>query len=285
MIPASFDYVRAKSVPDALKTLATNDGAKVLAGGHSLIPLLRLRLAQPATLVDIGGLDDLRGISTKGRGLRLGALTTYRDILDSPLVRERYPLLIEATETIGDLPVRNAGTIGGALAHADPASDLPAVMLALDATFQLRSRSGRRAVPAREFFQGPFTTALGPGELLVEIVLPPPPRNAGMAYVSFEQQASGYAIAGVAAVVGRSRKTVNHCAVGVTGAGDRPYLAQSAAKLIGTTADRDAIAAVAEAVVEGVEITSDIHAPADFRAHLAHVATRRALQTALRRSG
>jgi len=285
MIPASFDYVRAKSVPDALKTLASNDGAKVLAGGHSLIPLLRLRLAQPATLVDIGGLDDLRGLTAKGRGLRLGALSTYRDLLDSPLVRERYPLLIEATETIGDLPVRNAGTIGGALAHADPASDLPAVMLALDATFQLRSRSGRRAVPAREFFQGPFTTALGPGELLVEIVLPPPPRNAGMAYVSFEQQASGYAIVGVAAVVARSRKTVNHCTVGVTGAGDRPYLAQSAAKLIGTTAEGDAIAAVAGAVVEGVEVTSDIHAPADFRAHLARVATRRALQTALRRSG
>jgi carbon-monoxide dehydrogenase medium subunit len=285
MIPASFDYVRAKSVLDALKTLASNDGAKVLAGGHSLIPLLRLRLAQPGTLVDIGGLDDLRGLTAKGRGLRLGALSTYRDLLDSPLVRERYPLLIEATETIGDLPVRNAGTIGGALAHADPASDLPAVMLALDATFQLRSRSGRRAVPAREFFQGPFTTALGPGELLVEIVLPPPPRNAGMAYVSFEQQASGYAIVGVAAVVARSRKTVNHCAVGVTGAGDRPYLAQSAAKLIGTTAEGDAIAAVAGAVVEGVEVTSDIHAPADFRAHLARVATRRSLQTALRRSG
>jgi carbon-monoxide dehydrogenase medium subunit len=284
MIPASFDYVRAGSVRDALKHLAQTDGAKLVAGGHSLIPFLRLRLAQPALLVDIGGIADLRGISAKGRGLRIGATTTYREILASELVRERYPLLIEATAQIGDVQVRNLATIGGGLAHADPAADMPALMLALEATFQLRSRTARRSVPAREFFLGPFTTALAPGELLTDIVLPPPPRGAGMAYVSFEQQASGYPLAAAAAVVARSRTTVKHCAVALTGVSERAYLAASAATLVGTKGEPDAIGRAADGVTDGIEASSDIHAPAEYRAHLARVAARRALSAALARA-
>src|SRR5207245_1935760 len=142
MIPAGFEYQRARTLREALNVLASGDGSKLIAGGHSLIPLLRFRLAQPAKLVDIGHLAELKGVAAKGRGARIGAATTYRDLLESELLRERYPLLVEATYTIGDLQVRNAGTIGGGLAHADPAADMPAVMLALDAEFVLRGTSG-----------------------------------------------------------------------------------------------------------------------------------------------
>lgn len=284
MIPAQFDYVRARSVREALKALTGTAGAKVLAGGHSLIPMLRFRLAQPPVLVDIGGLEELRGIAPKGRGVRIGPTTTYREVLESALLREVYPLLVEAVATIGDVQVRNAGTLGGALAHADPASDLPAVMLALDATFRLRSPRGRRAVPAREFFQGLFTTAMAADELLTDIVLPPLPRGAGAAYVSFEQQASGYALAAAAAVVARSRKTVKHCVVALTGVGDAAYLAASAVRLIGTKGEPAAVGAVADGVTDGITVSGDIHAPVEYRTHLARVATRRALALALERA-
>ena len=160
MIPASFDYTRAKSLRDALSALTDGD-TKAIAGGHSLIPMMRFRLAQPARLVDIGGLSELRGIDVKGRGAKIGAATTYRELLDSSLLAERYPLIVEATKGIGDVQVRNRGTIGGGVAHADPASDMPAVLLALDATMNLRSKEGKRSVAAKDFFKGPFETAIG----------------------------------------------------------------------------------------------------------------------------
>src|SRR5437867_6427013 len=182
MIPTSFDYVRAESLKDALKALSAGDSTKATTSGHSLLPIMNFRLAQPPRLVDISRLEELKGIAEKGRGVRIGAGTTYRELLDSELLRERFPLITEATETIGDLQVRNRGTIGGSLAHADPVSDMPAVMLALDATFNLRSKRGRRSVKAREFFQGAFTTSLAEDELLTEIVFPPSPTGAGTAY-------------------------------------------------------------------------------------------------------
>ena len=196
MIPTSFDYVRARNLNDALKAMGKN--SKVIAGGHSLLPLLRFRLAQPDRLIDIGQLPQLKGIKKAGGGLKIGAATTYRELLESKDVKALYPLIAEVTEHIGDLQVRNAGTIGGGLAHADPAADMPPVMLVLDATFALQSKGGKRSVPARKFFKGPFTTALKPNELLVEIQLPAPPKGAGTAYASFEQGASGYALAGAA---------------------------------------------------------------------------------------
>jgi carbon-monoxide dehydrogenase medium subunit len=190
----------------------------------------------------------------------------------------------ECTENIGDLQVRNRGTIGGSLAHADPASDMPAVMLALDASFSMRSKRGRRAVPAREFFQGPFATALAEDELLLDIVLPGLPRGAGTAYVSRDQAASGYALAGAAAIVARTRKTVSHAAVALAGVGEMAQLVAAADQLVGTKAEPEVLGRVAAAAVEGVDVQGDIHAPAEYRRHLAQVVVRRALETALGRA-
>jgi carbon-monoxide dehydrogenase medium subunit len=284
MIPAAFDYVRAVSLRDALNALAAGDGSKVLAGGHSLLPMMRFRLAQPARLVDIGDLSELRGIAEHRRGARIGAATTYRELLESELLRERYPVVAECTENIGDRQVRNRGTIGGSLAHADPASDMPAVMLVLDANFNLRSKRGKRSVAAREFFQGPFATALAEDELLIDITLPPMPRGAGSAYVSQDQAASGYALAGAAAVVARTRKTVSRAAVALTGVGEVSRLVAATDQLIGTKGEPDALARVAAAAVDGIEVNGDIHAPAAYRRHLATVVVRRALERALERA-
>jgi carbon-monoxide dehydrogenase medium subunit len=285
MIPAAFDYVRAGSLREALNVLAAADGTKVLAGGHSLLPMMRFRLAQPPRLLDVSDLPELRGISEQRRGARIGAGSTYRELLESELLRERFPIIAECTEGIGDLQVRTRGTIGGSLAHADPASDMPAVMLALDATFNLRSKRGRRSVRAREFFEGPFATVLAEDELLVDIVLPPLPRSAGTAYVSQDQAASGYALAGAAAVVGLSRRTVNHAVVALTGVGEISRLVPAAEQLVGTRGEPDAVGRVAAAAVEGIEVGGDIHAPAEYRRHLGTVVVRRALTRALERAG
>ena len=284
MIPATFDYVRAASLRDALNVLAAGDGTKVLAGGHSLLPMMRFRLAQPPRLVDVSELSELRGIAEHRRGARIGSAATYRELLESELLRERFPIIAECTHGIGDLQVRNRGTVGGSLAHADPASDMPAVMLVLDATFNLRSKRGRRSVRAREFFEGPFATALAEDELLIDIVLPPLPRNAGTAYVSQDQAASGYALAGAAVVVGLSRKTVNHAAVALTGVAEVSRLVPSADQLVGTKAEPEVLARVAAGAVEGIEVGGDIHAPAEYRRHLGTVVVRRALEKALERA-
>lgn len=284
MIPASFEYTRAASLRDALTALAGGEGTKVLAGGHSLIPMMRFRLAQPARLIDIGHLSELKGVAEHRRGARIGALTTYREVLESDLLRERFPILAEVTEGIGDVQVRNRGTIGGGLAHADPASDMPAVMVALGASFTLRSKKGKRSVPAREFFQAPFSTALAEDELLMEIVLPPLPRHAGTAYVSFDQAASGYSLVAAAAVVARTRRTVNHAFVALTGLADVAPTVKAAEQLVGTKGEAQAVAGVAAAAPEGLEIQGDIHAPAPYRRHLVTVAVRDALTRALERA-
>ncbi len=285
MIPTSFEYVRAKTLKDACKLLGKN--VKVIAGGHSLLPLLKFRLAQPDTLVDIGQLRELKGIKKVGGGVKIGAATTYRELLESKDLKALYPLIAEVTEQIGDLQVRNAGTIGGGLAHADPAADMPPVMLVLDATFVLQAKAGKRTVAARKFFKGPFTTALKPTELLTEIQLPAPPKGAGMggAYASFEQAASGYALAGAAALVAVAKGMITRADLAFTGVADTPFLAPQAAKLVGTSGDAALIAQVAEAAVAGVEANEDIHASAEYRLHLARVAARRALTQALARAG
>jgi carbon-monoxide dehydrogenase medium subunit len=284
MIPAEFQYKRAGSLKEALAALAAQDGTKVLAGGHSLIPMMKFRLAQPPHLVDIAALPELRGITEHRRGARIGATTTYREILGSELLRERFPLIVETTDSIGDVQVRNRGTIGGGLAHADPAADMPAVMVALDASFNLRSKKGKRSVAAREF-RGPFETAIEPDELLTEVILPPPPRSGGSAYANFEQAASGYAIVAAAAVIGLSRRTINHAVVALTGTGAVAPLVKAAEQLVGTKGEADAIQRVAAQATDGLDILGDIHAPAEYRRHLATVAVRRALTTALERAG
>jgi carbon-monoxide dehydrogenase medium subunit len=282
MIPTSFEYVRAKNLNEALKALGKN--TKVIAGGHSLLPLLKFRLAQPDMLVDIGRLPQLKGIRKAGGGLRIGAATTYRELLESKDVRTRYPLIADVTEHIGDLQVRNAGTVGGGLAHADPAADMPPVMLVLDATFVLQSKGGKRSVAARKFFKGPFATALKPTELLTEIRLPAPPKGAGTAYESFEQAASGYALVGAAALIAIAQGMITRADLAFTGLADTPFLAPAAAKLVGTAGDAALIQQVAEAAVAGVEANDDIHASAAYRLHLARVAARRALAQALARA-
>ena len=284
MIPTSFQYVRAKTLNDALKALGKN--TKVIAGGHSLLPLLKFRLAQPGMLIDIGQLPQLKGIKKAGAGggIKIGAATTYRELLESKELTALYPLIAEVTEHIGDLQVRNAGTIGGGLVHADPAADMPPVMLVLDATFVLEAKGGKRSVPARKFFKGPFTTALKPNELLTEIQLPAPPQGAGMAYASFEQAASGYALAGAAALIAIANGMITRADLAFTGLADTPFLAPAAAKLVGTQGAAELIAQVAAAAVAGVEANDDIHASAEYRLHLATVAARRALTQAIARA-
>lgn len=284
MIPASFDYQRAASLRDALKALSAGDGSVVLAGGHSLLPLMKLRLAHVSKVIDIAHLEELKGIEEHRRGARIGAGTTYRELAESDIMRERFPIIGQATRQIADLQVRNRGTLGGNLVHADPASDMPAVMLALGAEFKLRSRKRRRTVAAVEFFRGPFHTAKEPEELLVEIVLPGLPRGAGSAYESFKQQASGYAMAGAAAVVKVSRRRIRHCVVALTGVADFVFLVDVGG-LIDTKGEPEEIAAVAQEALADVEVVGDLHAPAPYRRQLARVVIGRAVTAAMARAG
>jgi aerobic carbon-monoxide dehydrogenase medium subunit len=286
MIPAVFGYTRAGTIEEALGALAGDDGTKVIAGGQSLLPLLKLRLASAETLVDIGRLSELRGIERLDDGrLSIGALTTYAELIDSPAIH--YGVLRDALPTIGDLQVRNRGTVGGAVAHADPASDLPAVLLALDAEIVLQSSGGTRTAKADGFFEGPFTTAMRHDELLTRVILPAPRDEAGSAYASLEQPASGYAMVGVAAVVFvGAGNVIEWAGIGITGVGDHPYRATEVeAALIGTNGSADDIAAAAAKVVGSQTVNADIHASAEYRSAMAVVYTRRAIQAALARLG
>lgn len=283
MIPAGFEYVRAKTLAQALAAAGAKD-TKVLAGGQTLIPLLRFRLTQPKRLVDIGGLAQLKGIKTTPKGLRIGAGVTYREILDSALVRRHAPLLTEVTAGIGDRQVRNRGTIGGSAAHADPASDLPAVLLALGASITMRSKRGARTIPAAKFFTGAFTTALKRGELITDILVPPAPKGAGTAYVTFDQAASGYPLVAAAAVVAKAKGQVRHAVLAFTGLAECAFLSAAVSQLVGTAGTAADIATVADVAAGGVEPNSDIHASGDYRLHLARVAAERALTQALARA-
>ena len=284
MIPAAFEYDRPTTVAEAVDILARNPGtAKVLAGGQSLLGLMRLRLARPERLVDIGGLAELRGIrALPDGGLAIGALVTYREVLDSALATSRVPLLAMAIADIGDVQVRNRGTVAGSIAHADPASDMPAVVLALEASIVVRSGSGERVVNATSFFEGAFVTDLAEDELLTEIRIPAQPAGVGMAYRHLEQPASGYSIVGVAAVVGRTAGSITTARIGVTGVADAAYRASAVeAALIGSDGGAAAIAAAAAHAAEGVAVGSDIHADAIYRAEMARVHVRRAVEAAL----
>ena len=286
MIPAAFGYTRAGSVDEALRILASDDGAKVIAGGQSLLPLMKLRLPHTGTLVDIGRLGELRGVRTLADGrLAVGALTTYADLMDSPA--RHYGVLQDMLPTIGDVQVRNRGTVGGAIAHADPASDLPAALLALDAELVLRSADGSRTVKADGFFEGAFATGLRQGELLTEIILPAPLDNAGSAYASLEQPASGYAMVGVAAVVilGQDGR-IAWAGIGVTGVHEHAYRAPEVeSALVGSDGSAAAIAAAAAHATDEVEVNADIHAGREYRAAMAVVYARRAIEAALARVG
>src|SRR5689334_5843100 len=282
MIPAKFDYVRPGTLDEAVRALADGgDDAKVIAGGQSLMPLLRLRLAYPELLVDVGGLDELRGVSDAGEALVIGARTTHYQLVHDPLIAEHCGLLAEAAATVADPAVRHRGTLGGSLAHADPAGDLPAVVLALDATLIARGPAGEREIPAGDFFVDYLTTALGPGEILTGVRVPKLGADWGYRYEKFHRTAQAWAIVGVAALVRRSDGHVAEARVGLTNMGSVPVRATAVeAAAAGAEATRDALKAAAASAADGTEPPADLHGAPDYRRHLARVLTGRALAAA-----
>ncbi|PSL06882.1 carbon-monoxide dehydrogenase medium subunit [Haloactinopolyspora alba] len=281
MIPAAFDYTRPSGVDEAVGALRDGgEDAKVLAGGQSLIPMLRMRLASPTTVVDLGDVTEMRGVRDDGDALVIGAMTTHDEILHDPLVHEHAPLIAQATETVADRQVRHLGTFGGSLAHADPAGDLPSVASALDATFEVAGPSGRRSVPASEFFVDYLTTVLEPDDLLVSVRVPKL-TGWGTHYEKFNRVAQAWALVGVAAAVRRSNGSVAEARVALTNMGPTPVRAYGVEDaLTGTAATEDSLAAAAQRAADGAEPSSDPSASAEYRMHLATVLTRRALQAA-----
>jgi carbon-monoxide dehydrogenase medium subunit len=280
MIPQNFDYSAPATLQEALALLA-DGSAKVLAGGMSLIPLMKLRLAAPEHVVDLGRVPGLAYIRQAPDGIHIGAMTTHYQVESSPLLRSTCPLLAETASHIGDVQVRNVGTIGGSLAHSDPAADYPAALFALEARVRLASAKGERTLAIGDFLVDTFTTALQPGEIVAEIVVPAESPRAGVSYQKMQQPASGFAIVGVAARVERSNGGLGLVRVGITGLASKAYRAANVESILQSTGDVDKAAAV---VAGGVEPNSDLNASADYRRHMARVYTARALRQALART-
>ena len=278
MIPARFDYDVAESVDHAIELLAAGGGdTKVLAGGQSLIPALRLRIARPARLVDLGRLSDLAYVRDGGTHVAIGAMTRHAAVAADALLAEHCPIVSYAAGQIGDPPVRHCGTIGGTLSHGDPASDLPAVVLALGAELVARGTGGERVIPAADFFTGVFETALAPDEVLVEVRVPKLAASTGWAYLKANRRAQDWATVGVAALVHRDDGTIAGASIGLVNMGPTPLRARAAeAALSGGASLADA----AGAVTEGADPPSDLAGSSEYRAHLARVLTRRALEQA-----
>ena len=282
MIPAKFDYTKPGSLDEAVGALADGgEDAKVIAGGQSLLPLLRLRLSFPDLLVDVGGLGELRGVRDEGETLWIGALTTIDEAQRDPLLAQHCGLLAQTAALIADPAVRHRGTVGGALAHADPAGDLPAVATALDATMIARGPSGERAIGAGEFFLDYLTTALAPGEILTGIRVPKLGPGWGYRYEKFHLTAQAWAIVGVAALARRADGHVAEARIGLTNMGLVPVRAQAAEQaVVGAEASAQALRGAAERADEGTQPPSDLHGGSDYRRHLARVLTARALAVA-----
>jgi carbon-monoxide dehydrogenase medium subunit len=277
MIPAPFDYEVAESVEHAISLLGSREDTKALAGGHSLLPLLRLRLARPSLLVDVGRLDDLSYIRDAGDSIAIGALTRHHDVVNAPLLQEHNPLVAYAAGLIGDPQVRHRGTIGGSLAHGDPASDLPAVALALDSEIDIAGPGGVRTVPASEFFLGVFQTAVGSDELVTEVRVPKQNRDQIWSYLKFRRRAQDWATVGVVAVAKRSNGGVEQAAISLVSMGATPLRAAAAEAAWNAGDDPGAVAA------EGTDPPSDTNGSADYRRHLVQVLVRRAVEEAGRR--
>lgn len=284
MYPAPFEYKKATSVQDAIDALKADPEAKILAGGHSLLPAMKLRLAAPGTLVDLSGVDELRSITTDASGLTIGAMVTYDDLMNQDGIADTYSALHQAVSVVGDVQVRNRGTIGGSAAHADPAADTTAALLAHNAEFNVQGPNGERTVAADEFFVDIFMTALEPEEVLVSIKVPAPAENTSSAYAKFAHPASGYPVCGVAAVVTRDGSgNVTSARIAATGSTLKATRLTGAEEAItGTSGDSDAVAAAAERADEGItEWAGDHYASDEYRQHLTKVFTRRALNKAL----
>jgi len=279
VIPAQFDYVAPASVAEAVSALSeAGEDAKVLAGGQSLIPVLRLRLSYPTVLVDLRKIGDLRGVREEGNELVIGAMTRHADVLGDPLIRQYAGLVAEAAATVADPAVRHRGTFGGALAHADPAGDLAAVALALDAQLVAEGPSGRRTIAAAEFFLDYLQTSLSPDEVLVEVRMPKLEGQWGVAYEKFNRTAQAWAIVGAAVAVRRDNGSLAESRVALTNMGSTPVRARAVeAALAGATADAGTIREAASHAAEGTTAPSDLSGASDYREHLARVLTERAL--------
>jgi aerobic carbon-monoxide dehydrogenase medium subunit len=285
VISYPFRYERPSTLAEALE-LVREPGAKVLAGGMSLIPMMKLRLAAPDVVVDLGGIPGTRHIDALNGHVRIGAMATHYELESSQTLRSACPLLAECASKIGDVQVRNVGTVGGSIAHADPAADYPAALLAGSAEFVLTSASGERVVAAEDFFLDTFTTALHPEELVTEIRIVREGPTTGSAYEKRVQSASGFAVVGVAARIRLEAGSIASACVGVTGLSGTPYRARNVEQMLeGKTGSPAEVQAAAAVVADGVDASSDIHASADYRAHLARVFAARAITRALARAG
>ena len=284
MIPTAFEYQRAASIDDALARLAAAGGAgKLIAGGHSLVPLMKLRLSEPAVLIDVAHVPGFAGIRAAGGLIEIGAGTTHHDVATSALLRERCPVVAETAAVIGDPQVRNRGTLGGSLAHADPAADYPAAMLAVDADLHLKGPAGWRTVRGRDFFRGMLTVDLAPDEILAKVTFAP---VRAAAYAKLRQRASGFAVVGVAAALEVRGGVIAAARVGLTGAAAVPSRLENVeAALAGRPAAASGVAAAAGIAGDGVEdLNDDVHAGAEYRRAMIAVFTRRALDGALART-
>jgi len=284
MIPAQFDYKRAHTLEEALSLLAGNEDAKILAGGHSLIPALKLRLAMPSLLIDIARIKDLSYIREENNQIVIGAATTHYQIESSDLLKSICPLLPQCAGHIGDVQVRNKGTIGGSVAHSDPAGDWPAAMIALNADIVATSQSGDRSIKADDFFVDLMTTALEPGEILREIRINKSNGRTGQSYVKMHHPASGFAVVGVAANISLNAGTsCRQASLGITGVAAKAFRpSEVESGLNGVTLNDETIAGAAAHATNGVEINGDLFASADYRKHLAEVYVRRAISEALK---
>ncbi|BCL84272.1 carbon monoxide dehydrogenase [Ktedonobacteria bacterium brp13] len=284
-VPAVFDYHAVNSVDEAIALLQQyGDEAKILSGGHSLIPAMKLRLSQPGHLIDISKLNELSYIRKQKNGIAIGAATTYSALERSELLQQLFPIIPEGTSVIGDQQVRNRGTIGGSIVHNDPAADMPGIVLALKAEIIVQGPKGKRTIAADDFFVDTFTTALTPDELVVEILLPQPSAHTGSAYEKIANKASHYAVAGCAAVISVKNDTCTAASIVITGASVRTTRATTVEQaLIGKHIDEQTLADAASHASNGLEMISDIHGSDEYRRQICAVIARRTISKALKR--
>ena len=283
MIPVAFDYEVAESVDHAIQLLGQHgEDSKLIAGGHSLIPIMRLRLAAPSVLIDLDRLEDLRYVRDEGDYLAIGALTRHRDVHNNELIQEHCGVVGYTAGLLGDPSVQHRGTIGGTLAHGDPAGDMPAVISALEGTLVIQGPNGERTVPASDFFQDYLFTDLEPDEVVTEVRVPKLDQNTGWSYKKFSRRSQDWAIVGVAAVVEKSNGNIDSARIGLTSMGSTPIRASTVEEAL-SGAGPDGIASAADSAAEGTAPSSDDAASAEFRKHLARVWTRRAVEEALGR--
>ncbi len=285
MITQEFEYFAPPTLHDAL-ALLSRPGARALAGGMSLVPMMKLRLAAPAAIVDLRRISSLRSITREGSFLHIGAMVTHYELESAPLIQNECPLLAATAAAIGDVQIRNSGTLGGSVAHADPAADYPAALLALEARVQLIGPSGQREMSFEDFVIDTFTTELAPGELVTAILVPVEEPGTGVHYQKHAQPASGFPMVGVGVRVRRQNGTISFVRVGVTGLSGKGYRARGVEeRLLGTAGSEQDCKHSAEVVAEGIEASADLHASAAYRTHLARVATERAIRAGLTKAG